>query len=243
MSVATAWQGMPYIGVAIPFGTIVGLIAYLFYYAIFTSGGDDETKVNPFGADRMLQIGIVAAILAHYVEIHFGIAIAATRIYFFAYLAVLFVVGYLLPKLKEEENVEELITKKGKKRKVRRSSKQDEGWLPPILGAAFIMALIIGIMGYDYMTTSLPDRRGDGMTFASVEEVQLAYSLGKIDTHANITVKLPPERTIKGEREHDGGPLVPTTVGRVIFNTMLPEGMPFYNIPLRSSDLATVISD
>ena len=37
--------------------------------------------------------------------------------------------------------------------------------------------------------------------------------------------------------------LMQTTVGRVMFNTMLPEGMPFYNTPLRSSDLAGVISD
>ena len=34
-----------------------------------------------------------------------------------------------------------------------------------------------------------------------------------------------------------------TTVGRVLFNMMLPEGMPYYNSPLRSSDLAGVISD
>ena len=39
------------------------------------------------------------------------------------------------------------------------------------------------------------------------------------------------------------GALIETTVGRVLFNTMLPDGMPFYNIPLRSSDLASVISD
>ena len=34
-----------------------------------------------------------------------------------------------------------------------------------------------------------------------------------------------------------------TTVGRVIFNVMLPDGMPYYNIPMRSSELANVISD
>ena len=28
-----------------------------------------------------------------------------------------------------------------------------------------------------------------------------------------------------------------------MFNDILPEGMPFYNMPLRSSDLADVISD
>ena len=37
--------------------------------------------------------------------------------------------------------------------------------------------------------------------------------------------------------------MIETTVGRVIFNQMLPKGMLFYNIPMRSSELARVISD
>ena len=37
--------------------------------------------------------------------------------------------------------------------------------------------------------------------------------------------------------------LVDTTVGRVIFNDILPQGMPFYNLALRSSDLARIIAD
>ena len=37
--------------------------------------------------------------------------------------------------------------------------------------------------------------------------------------------------------------MIETTVGRVIFNDVLPDGMPFYNIPMRSSELAKVISD
>ena len=37
--------------------------------------------------------------------------------------------------------------------------------------------------------------------------------------------------------------MIDTTVGRVLFNTCCPTGMPYYNIPMRSSDLANVISD
>ena len=37
--------------------------------------------------------------------------------------------------------------------------------------------------------------------------------------------------------------LIDTTVGRVMFNMTLPDGMLFYNIPMRSSELAKVISD
>ena len=84
------------------------------------------------------------------------------------------------------------------------------------------------------------------MVFTSLEEVQLAYSLGKIDTHARIKVKLSPKRRLKVDDEaapSKPGAIIDTTVGRVLFNTILPEGMMFYNHPLRSSDLAKVISD
>ena len=37
--------------------------------------------------------------------------------------------------------------------------------------------------------------------------------------------------------------MIDTTVGRVLFNIILPDGMPYYNIPMRSSELAKVISD
>ncbi|MBN2473703.1 MAG: DNA-directed RNA polymerase subunit beta' [Pirellulales bacterium] len=99
------------------------------------------------------------------------------------------------------------------------------------------------VMGCYYMTSSLADCRGDGMTFSSTDEVELAYSLGVVDTHAAIRVKLPPNRPIKGSTAPRPGGLTETTVGRVMFNSMLPKGMPFYNNAVRSSDLAGVISD
>jgi DNA-directed RNA polymerase subunit beta' len=101
------------------------------------------------------------------------------------------------------------------------------------------------VMGCYYLTMSLPGRKGEGMVFSSMDEVQLAYSLGKVETHTRIKVKLPPDRRLKVEapQQSKAGALIETTVGRVIFNQMLPRGMLFYNIPMRSSELARVISD
>ena len=56
------------------------------------------------------------------------------------------------------------------------------------------------VMGCYYLSVSLPDRQGQGMIFSSLEEVQLAYSLGKIDTHARIKVKLPPAAPLERRR-------------------------------------------
>ncbi|HEV3416583.1 MAG TPA: DNA-directed RNA polymerase subunit beta' [Pirellulales bacterium] len=115
----------------------------------------------------------------------------------------------------------------------------------PANGAPIISPSQDVVMGCYYLTMSLPGRKGEGMTFSSLDEVQLAYSLGVLDTHARIKVKLPPTRRLKTDVEAQAKPgaLIDSTVGRVIFNSVLPDGMLFYNIPMRSSELAKVISD
>jgi DNA-directed RNA polymerase subunit beta' len=115
----------------------------------------------------------------------------------------------------------------------------------PANGAPIISPSQDVVMGCYYITMVLPEREGEGegMIFSSPAEVHLAYGLGKVRTHARIKVKLPPTRKLKGEVEGKPGDLIETTVGRVMFNDTLPVGMPFYNIPMRSSELAKVISD
>ncbi len=79
-----------FFGVALPTGFILGLITYV-TLAVFLH---PEAKIE--AADRRRQILIIAllsAIVAHYIEIHFGIAIAATRTYFWIFSAVLLVIG------------------------------------------------------------------------------------------------------------------------------------------------------
>jgi DNA-directed RNA polymerase subunit beta' len=100
------------------------------------------------------------------------------------------------------------------------------------------------VMGCYYITIDLPGRKGEGMTFSSPEEADLAYAQGKIELHARIKVRLPRDRKLKSEDDRRRtGEIIQTTYGRVMFNMMLPRGMDFYNHPLRSGDMAMVISD
>jgi DNA-directed RNA polymerase subunit beta' len=91
----------------------------------------------------------------------------------------------------------------------------------------------------------VPSALGDDMVFSSLEEVEMAYSAGKCHTHAQIKVRLPKDRCLREDFDAKTGlgKRIDTTVGRVIFNMVLPKGLPFYNTPLRSSQLARVISD
>ncbi len=115
----------------------------------------------------------------------------------------------------------------------------------PANGAPIISPSQDVVMGCYYLTMSLPRRKGEGMVFKDFAEVEIAHSVGKVDTHAVIKVKLPSNRRLKTDVEALGKPgaVIETTVGRVLFNSALPEGMLFYNIPMRSSELARVISD
>ncbi|MCI0342351.1 MAG: DNA-directed RNA polymerase subunit beta' [Planctomycetales bacterium] len=100
------------------------------------------------------------------------------------------------------------------------------------------------VLGCYYLTVRLPEQRGDGMTFSEPEEVFFAYAQGKVAIHARIRVRLP-----KGTVMDDGdGPkplagLCETSVGRVIFNDIVGEGMPFYNTVLLKKEINRVISD
>src|SRR5437764_1030434 len=101
------------------------------------------------------------------------------------------------------------------------------------------------VMGCNYITLEQPGRKGEGMTFTSPAEAELAYSMGKIELHARIKVRLPKWQKLKseGDEKHKPGAVVQTTYGRILFNAILPRGMDFYNKGMKSGDLASCISD
>jgi DNA-directed RNA polymerase subunit beta' len=115
----------------------------------------------------------------------------------------------------------------------------------PSNGAPIISPSQDIVMGCYYLTMGVPEAKGDGMIFSSMNEVETAYAAGKVGTHARIKVRLPKDRCMREDLGKKGayGKRVDTTVGRVVFNQILPQGLPFYNIAMKSSELARVISD
>ena len=115
----------------------------------------------------------------------------------------------------------------------------------PSNGAPIISPSQDVVMGCYYLTMSMAGRRGEGMVFRSLAEVEMAHSLGKVGAHAIVQVKLSEGRCEIDEKGAVGEPgaITETTAGRVLFNSILPESMLFYNLPMRSSELAKVISD
>ncbi len=77
-------------GVMLPAGLILGVIGYITVAAIW-----NERRGLPMqlGRRELLVMTILATLIAHFIEIHFGIAIVSTRTYFWVLSAVLVVLG------------------------------------------------------------------------------------------------------------------------------------------------------
>ena len=103
--------------------------------------------------------------------------------------------------------------------------------LSPAHGKPITMPSQDIILGLHYLTQELEGSKGEGKIFSNPEEAKLAYDLGKIDLLAKIKVRL------------DNGKLVETTVGRLIFNDILPEEYPFVNEILNKKKISQIVSD
>jgi DNA-directed RNA polymerase subunit beta' len=101
--------------------------------------------------------------------------------------------------------------------------------LSPANGAPIVTPTQDQVLGCYYLTKSKSGDKGEGMTFYSPEEVVVAYDQGKIGLHARLRVRL------------EGG-LVETTTGRVLFNQILPKGVPFINELLNKKRLVQIIA-
>ena len=86
------------------------------------------------------------------------------------------------------------------------------------------------VLGAYYLSKQRSGAKGEGIAFASAKEAIMAYQNDEVDKHAKIKLRVE-DKTID------------TTVGRVIFNDILPEGMPFYNDLLDKKTVSQVISD
>ncbi len=80
--------------------------------------------------------------------------------------------------------------------------------------------------------------KGEGMSFYSAEEVTIAYNEGRVELHAPIKVKVRFMRD--GMMVHD---MFETTVGRVLFNKVVPAEVGFINQLLTKKALRDIIGD
>ena len=99
------------------------------------------------------------------------------------------------------------------------------------------------VLGNFYITHMLEDKKGEGMLFRDPVEAITAMDMGKVDVQAKVKVRLPEGKVSRNTDGDEKGHVVETTPGRCLFNDILPEKMPFYNVTMGKKQLGTVIHD
>ena len=150
---------------AIPIGMVIGLFLYLLIYA-FSVYWDTERAptLHPYA---IFLIGILSAVIAHFVEINFGIAIASTRTTFWAYAGAFVLTGLMLirdqateTKPQETSKSKEKEGEQGRRRRRRRNTpppppqSQVPTWLWPLLTVAIIGGFVLGTLSFDFITNA-----------------------------------------------------------------------------------------
>jgi len=78
------------------------------------------------------------------------------------------------------------------------------------------------VLGSYYLTYERPGVPGEGKTFSSVNEAQMAYDQGELDLHARVRIRM--TKRMDGQLRSK---LIETTLGRVIFNEPIPQDLGF----------------
>jgi DNA-directed RNA polymerase subunit beta' len=101
------------------------------------------------------------------------------------------------------------------------------------------------VLGVYYLTmTDRHSHKGDGRIFADMDEVELAYQLGQVEVHTNI--KLLTHTWYADDNSHlsdEETRIIETTVGRVLFNRILPDDVQFVNTVLEKGGVKDLIAE
>jgi len=100
------------------------------------------------------------------------------------------------------------------------------------------------VLGLYYMTKARLSTKevsvaGEGLTFYSVEEVHIAYNEKRVDLNATIKIRTKVLNEA-GELEFQ---IIDTTVGRVLFNEVVPERAGYFNEVLTKKNLRDIIGE
>src|SRR5467141_1733801 len=102
--------------------------------------------------------------------------------------------------------------------------------LSPSNGAPVAVPTQDMVFGIYYMTKERPGSKGEGRLFADPEDLRIAYDNEDVDLQARIRLR------------YNGG-IIETTVGRTLFNEVVPEPLRFLNKELKKKEIGQLISD
>jgi DNA-directed RNA polymerase subunit beta' len=109
------------------------------------------------------------------------------------------------------------------------------------------------VLGCYYLTRERAGSKGEGRVFASSNEVLLALDAKEVTTQTPIKLRLQgdfvdltqehdTQDVMRGVVQENISRVINTTVGRVIFNDAIPEGLPYLNGTFKKKGLQSLVS-
>ncbi|MDP3956089.1 MAG: DNA-directed RNA polymerase subunit beta' [bacterium] len=95
------------------------------------------------------------------------------------------------------------------------------------------------ILGCYWMTKFAEGVKGEGQYFPSVNAAILAYDMEVINFRAKVHIKV--ENTPKYTAEVDENGLFETSVGRLLFNSVMPSEFPYFNKEIRLGEIGKIV--
>jgi len=103
------------------------------------------------------------------------------------------------------------------------------------------------VLGLHYLTLIRPGLKGEGASYGSQMEALLAYDAGAVELQSEVRVRLGKGTVVRetDDQSYEVGPddAIATSVGRLIFNDVLSEELPFYNCVQASKTINSVVAD
>ncbi|MCF2530159.1 DNA-directed RNA polymerase subunit beta' [Yinghuangia soli] len=127
--------------------------------------------------------------------------------------------------------------------------------LKPADGRPVTMPTQDMVLGLFFLTSDREDMKGVGRTFSSVAEAIMAFDARELDLQAKIDLRLPagtvpprgwvaPDNGPEGLNWEPGQPLrLNTTLGRALFNELLPSDYPFIDTEVGKKQLSAIVND
>ncbi|GAB3504831.1 DNA-directed RNA polymerase subunit beta' [Amycolatopsis cihanbeyliensis] len=123
--------------------------------------------------------------------------------------------------------------------------------LSPASGRPLAMPRLDMVTGLYHLTRVDENAEGVGQAFSSPAEAIMAFDMHKIGLHAPVKIRVSDRQPAKVDEPklaekgwEPGKPwLAETTLGRVLFNELLPADYPFVNEPLPKKRQAVIVND
>ena len=111
--------------------------------------------------------------------------------------------------------------------------------LNPANGAPITVPSQDMVLGLYYITKLREGAKGEGLTFYGPEESIIAYNEGRVTLQTKIKVRLPKDKM----HPEAGTQIIETTPGRLMFNQVVPDEVPYINTLLKKKNLRDIIGE